>query len=494
MKISTKIRSALASFLIITTAAGAFTAVSQPAFAQEMNETKAGEADLVVTEGGSGEKAEDSAEETGKEEEKKELYIPNAPDVYSGSAILMDADTGAILMEKNAYERNYPASTTKILTGLIVTANTALSEKIVFSEAAAGSVEEGDASLHTKAGEEYTIDEALHGLLLHSANEIAYGLAEYVAGSIDAFADMMNKAAEDAGALDTHFANPSGLYDDEHYTTAYDMALIARECFNNPTFLAIDSGTYGQIPATNMTDTARSFSNRNLLLPGMKYEYAYCVGGKTGYVPEGGYTYVSYAQKDGMRLIAVCFQSGADERFSDARNMFEWGFNNFSKVSLTGSPITAPYSNTSYLNSGRFNSGSIEHNLNVSYITLPDGADVSDVNIGPDPNHPTTAGDEKVNVPIAFTYGDFTAGTADLNYTRSDAVTTANPMLPSLKQDAEGENKQKAAVNKPFVVDLKILIGIGLGLLGVFIIWAIVSGVRRRRERNALYKSRRRSF
>ena len=488
MRLRAKIKASIASLTVLLSMGAVFTAPTHSAFAEPV--TKAGEANLEMNE----EETEESGADAKEEITKKDLYIPDAPDLYSGSAILMDADTGAILMEKNAYERNYPASTTKILTGLIVTSNTSLSETVVFSEDAANSVEEGDASLNTKVGEEYTVEQALHGLLLHSANEIAYGLAEHVAGSIDAFADMMNKAAKDAGALDTHFANPSGLYDDDHYTTAYDMALIARECFNNPTFLAIDSKTYSQIPATNKTETARTFNNRNLLLPGMKYEYAYCVGGKTGYVPEGGYTYVSYAQKDGMRLIAVCFESGADNRFSDARNMFEWGFNNFSKVSLTGTPIVAPYSNTSFLNSGRFNSGDIKHDLNVSYITLPDGADLTDVAIGPDPNHPTSVEENRVNIPLTFTYGDFTAGTAELTYTRSDAVTTANPMLPSMNPDAAEENKQKAPQNNPFVVDLKILIGIGLGLLGIFIIWAIVSGVRRRRERNALYKSRRRSF
>lgn len=484
MKISTVIKKIIAPTALILAAGVSFTNASTPAFAEAVQSE----------ENKDEEPSADATEPEKQEEPKKDLYIPDAPDIYSGSAILMDADTGAVLMEKNAHKRCYPASTTKILTGLLVTSNTALSDKIVFSEEAANSVEEGDASLNTKAGEEMTIDQALHGLLLHSANEMAYGLAEYVGGSVTGFADMMNEAAQKAGAKDSHFVNSSGLYDDNHYSTAYDMALIARECFNNPTFLAIDSETYYQIPATNKTETARSFSNRNLLLPGMKYEYSNCVGGKTGYLPEGGHTYVSYAQKGDMRLIAVCFESAADERFSDARTMFEWGFNNFSKVPVTGTSLTAPYSDTSYLNSGRFNTVDIKQNLDATYVTLPDGASLTDVTIAPDSGNTVTTDDDKVNIPLSFTYGDFKAGAANLTYSKGNAFTSANPMLPSLNPENADKQKETAAVNNPFVINLMIPIGIGLGLLGIFIIWAIVSGARRRRERNALYRSRRRKF
>ena len=120
-----------------------------------------------------------------------EIKWPEAPELVSGAAILMDADTGAILYEKNAYERNYPASTTKILTGLLVAQNNALSDVVTFSSEAANSVSLEDATLATKPGEQYTVEQALHGLLLYSANEIAYGLAEHTSGSLSAFVDKM---------------------------------------------------------------------------------------------------------------------------------------------------------------------------------------------------------------------------------------------------------------------------------------------------------------
>ena len=477
-----------------------FTSVASPSLifaeaAQEVTEAENENASESTDDNTDATEEAADTNESGYTTEEKDLYIPEAPDIYSDAAILMDADTGAILFEKNAYERTYPASTTKILTGLIVTSNTSLSDIVTFSENAASSVEAGDATLNTKAGEEFTVDQALHGLLLYSANEFAYGLAEHVAGSVEGFADLMNKAAEDAGTLDTHFVNASGLYDDEHYSTAYDMALIARTCFNNPTFLAIDSETHYEIPPTNMTSEKRSFDNRNLLLPGMSYEYSYCVGGKTGYLPEGGYTYVSYAQKDGMRLIAVCFQSGADERFSDARTMFEWGFNNFSKISLAGSNVTAPYSSTSFLNSLRFNSGGMTQDLDASYVTLPDGASLADVTVGSDENHKATKDETHVNVPLVFKYGDYTAGTASLTYKAATAADEPLGMLPARSSDEEQANAGvSTVVNKPFVIDLRILIGIGLALLAIFIIWAIAVSAAKRRERNAYYKSRKRKL
>ena len=205
MKISRFIKKTIAPLLMLSaiTAPAAFASAPALTFAEE------------VVAPDTAKEAAENAENTGTQSEpEKDLYIPQAPDIYSGSAILMDADTGAILMDKNSHERNYPASTTKILTGLIVTSNAQLSEKLVVSEAAAASVETGDASLNSKAGEEFSVDQALHGLLLHSANELAFALAEHVGGSVEGFAELMNKAAEDAGALDTHFVNASGLYDD----------------------------------------------------------------------------------------------------------------------------------------------------------------------------------------------------------------------------------------------------------------------------------------
>ena len=409
---------------------------------------------------------------------QNELTWPEAPELVSGAAILMDADTGAILYEKNSREKNYPASTTKILTGLLVCRNAGLSEDVTFSKEAAGSVEFGDATLSTKEGEVYTVEQALYGLLLYSANEIAYGLAEHVSGSYDAFIELMNKTVEELGAHDTHFANASGLYDDEHYSTAYDMALIARMCFNNPTFLTIDSTAKYTIPPTNKTNEERVFFNRNLLLPERPYAYEYCVGGKTGYLPEGGYTYVSYAEKDGMRLIFVGFNSTADDRFADAKKSFEWGFENFSKTTLTGSTLTAAHSDASFLSSKRYNAGNINKSFDSSFVTLPNSAQLSDATLSKDPENSTVYSANKITVPLIFSYGDHTVGTASLSYNASTLNDTGTGLLPVRKAPDAVEYK----TNNAFVVDLRILIAIGIGLLIVYIIYTARKSAMRRRE------------
>lgn len=138
-------------------------------------------------------------------EENNDNDWPTAPEVVAQNAILIDADTGAILYQKEAHTRSYPASTTKILTGLLTIENCSMDEIVTFSATAANSVTYEDANIATKTGEEYTVEQALYGLLLRSANEIGYGLAEHVSGSLSSFTDLMNERAKELGAINTHF-------------------------------------------------------------------------------------------------------------------------------------------------------------------------------------------------------------------------------------------------------------------------------------------------
>ncbi len=288
----------------------------------------------------------------------------------------------------------------------------------------------------------------------------------------------MNQTVEELGAKDTHFANASGLYSDKHYSTPYDMALIARMCFNNPTFLTIDATAHYEIPATNKTNEPRDFYNRNLLLPERTYAYEYCVGGKTGYLPEGGYTYVSYAEKDGMRLIFVAFNSTADDRFTDAKTSFEWGFDNFKKTPLTGSSLTAAYSDASFLSSKRYNGKAMTKAFDASFITLPNSADVSQASISGDPNNETVYAADKITVPLLFSYGDHNVGTASLTFHATTIADTGNGLLPVRKTSSAPTYK----TNNAFVIDLRILIGIGIALLIIYIIYAARKRAREKKQ------------
>lgn len=389
---------------------------------------------------------------------------PKPPELVSKQAILMDADTGAILYEKNAYKRNYPASTTKILTGLLVVQNAALDEKLTFSKKAANSVEFGDATLGMKEGEVITIEEALAALLLHSANEVSYALAEHVSGSLSSFVDKMNEVSKSVGTLDTHFTNASGLFNANHYSTPYDMALIARMCFNNPNFLATDSLSEYTLKKTNKNNEERHFFNRNKLLPDLAYGYEFCVGGKTGYIPEGGYTYVSYAQKNGQRLIAVCFDSTEDDRFFDAKKLFEYGYNNFKRIPIVESDLTMPYEDTSFMYSSRFLTDKIDYNFDASFITLPNTASLKNVTIDKDEKHEPIINANELSLPVDFKYENHIVGTANIKYLNPKDIDD-NPIFKN------GEEANLYKKNRAVVIDLKITISIAIAIFLTIVIF-----------------------
>ncbi|WP_287386104.1 D-alanyl-D-alanine carboxypeptidase family protein [Lachnospira sp.] len=414
---------------------------------------------------------------------------PSAPDVSAGSCILIDADTGSILYEKNAYEKCYPASTTKILTGLLTIENCSMSDIVTFSKEAVASVNiTEDANLGTKEGEQYTVEQALYGMLLYSANEIAYGLAEHVAGDLESFVDMMNAKAAEVGALNTHFANASGLFDQNHYTTAYDMAMIARACYNNATFVSIDSTyTTYTIPATNKTDTARTFKHRHKMLYGREYYYEYCKGGKTGFTDESQYTLVTFAEKDGMRLICVTFQEPDDaSRFVDTKALFEWGFENFTKTTTSSSNISSLLTNDTIYTSDVFTSRALNYNLTASFITIPNSGSSSDVTVAIDDNYDLTNDNGDLTVHLKYLFGENVVGTTTLTISSNDSTNTS--LLPYLE---ESDSSSNYTAKKCLRINLWILLGfIAFAIILAFVIKNYNSNSRRRRRHASKRKLR----
>lgn len=267
--------------------------------------------------------------------EESELGLPDFPEIESQYVVLMDADTKEVLFSRNQDIRCYPASTTKLLTGLLAIENCKMDDIITFSANAVNSIEYGDAHASIVEGEQLTVEQALHCLLLRSANEVAFGIAEHVSGNISSFAALMNAKAESIGAVNTNFSNASGLTDIFHYTTPYDMALIARECFNSKELVKISghSGIY-TIGPTNKNNFTRYYKARYEMLKGGEYEYEYCKAGKTGYTDAAGNCLVSYAEKDGLRLVCVIFNSGASSRYYDTEKLFDFYLNNYKKISI----------------------------------------------------------------------------------------------------------------------------------------------------------------
>lgn len=265
------------------------------------------------------------------------LATPTPPTIQAEAAILMDAKTGTVLFEKNANERHYPASITKIMTALLAIENLNPTDIISFSQDAIFSIERGSSHIALDVGEQITVDQALHALLLASANEVANGLAEKVSGSIDNFAAVMTNKAKELGAKNTHFANPHGLHDENHYTTAYDMALITRNIYNNEYFLEIMSTPTYQIPPTNKTSEVRPLAQQHSMLNKFKDSSIYredVIGGKTGYTDIARQTLVTTARKNGIDLIVVILKGERNEIYKDTTALLDYGFGSYKSLEL----------------------------------------------------------------------------------------------------------------------------------------------------------------
>lgn len=257
-------------------------------------------------------------------------YWPEGILTGSQSAIVMETSTGTILYQKNIDEPHYPASITKILTALIALKYGNMSDIVTFSKEAVYNTE--GSSIARDVGEQMTLEQCLYGMLLESANECAYAIAEHIAGSVDAFVVMMNEEAAALGCTNTHFANPHGLPEETHYTSAHDMALIAQEAWKNETFRIITGTKRYEIPPTNKHSEITYLQNHNEMLnpyKSTKYLYEYCVGGKTGYTEVARSTLVTYAQKDGMTLICVVMYAEAPDHWTDSIGLFDYCFANF---------------------------------------------------------------------------------------------------------------------------------------------------------------------
>jgi len=266
------------------------------------------------------------------------------PDFESNALLLEDLDTGQVLYAKNEGEKAYPASLTKIMTALVVLdMGTDMNEKVTVTEDMFAGLSEFGSTADIKAGEILTVRELLECLLISSANEAANILAEHTFGSVDAFVVAMNEKAEELGCKGTHFANPHGLHDEDHYTTASDMAIIAREALTYEVFADITStGLLKQSP-TNLREKGRVLVNTNSLITKYstdKYYYSPAYGVKTGFTTPAGHCLVTVAKKNGLRLLSVVMGAGQNEEtgligsFTETVSLLDWGFGNFERKTL----------------------------------------------------------------------------------------------------------------------------------------------------------------
>ncbi len=256
------------------------------------------------------------------------------PEVTAPIAVLMDGKTGKVLYEKEAYTRAYPASLTKMLTAIVVMEHCNLTDTVIYTDDALIGIEQGYVTASLIDGEVLTVEDLLNLLLIPSANEIGNMLALHVSGSIDAFVELMNQKAQEIGCKDSHFVNTNGTHDENHYSTAYDMALIGRYAMKYEPLKEIVSKIYYELGNTNKyTGKTRIYETTNgLLLSGSPNAYyKYAKGIKTGYTTPAGSCLAAYAEKDDMELYVVVLKcEGAGERYPSIKNLYNYGFNTFS--------------------------------------------------------------------------------------------------------------------------------------------------------------------
>ncbi len=269
-----------------------------------------------------------------------------APSVSAPRAILIDADSGLVLYEKNAHETGYPASTTKVMTAILALENGNMDDIVTVSFNAVNSISYDSSKAGLYEGEEISFRDLVHTLLICSANDSANVIAEHVAGSIDAFVDLMNTRAKELGAKNTHFVNTHGLHNENHYTTAYDLAMLARHAMTIPGFSEIVCMRSYSLAPSNKFDETRYFNSTNHLLnPQSQYYYEPAIGIKTGYTDNAKSCLVSAAASGDRTFIAVVLGAenidGQAMSFVDSRTLLSYGVENFKPIALCAENDTA---------------------------------------------------------------------------------------------------------------------------------------------------------
>ena len=426
---------------------------------------------------------------------------PAGPVVSAESAILMEAETGVVLYSKNIHDKHFPASTTKILTTLIAIEECSLDEMVTFSYKATHDIDPGSNHIGIDAGEQLPMEDCLKAILIRSANEVSFGVAEHIAGDTwESFAPIMNERAKELGCLNSNFVNPNGLPCEEHVTTAYDMAMIGRAFFANDILCKMTLTKQLHLYPTDTQPHEIWENNQMALIPGKEYAYDYLIGCKTGYTNAARSCLVSCAQKDGLKLICVVFRDEYPYQYEDTIALFEYGFNNFEKhnVSENETKYNLNTQDSFYNGSAIFGNSQALLTLNEdSYVLLPKNASFSQTT----PTISYENAKDKTVAHITYHYHDAYVGSASIDINPPDGLdyqfemTDGEIVTPdsssetkdSLIKEPETEQVEKEA-SFFFINWKKIFLFLGI-IAGCLIILAVVLLILR----NFQFNSRRRS-
>lgn len=386
---------------------------------------------------------------------------PEGPAVGAKSAILMEMNTHTILYAKNIHEKMYPASVTKILTSLLAMQNCDLDEKVVFSHDAIYDVPPDGARLGgVNEGDSISLENALYSVLVLSANDVASAVGEHVAeklgreSSAEGFAEIMNEKAKELGCTDSHFANANGLFDENHYTSAHDLALIGCEFFSNELLCKMSSTPRYHFKLKPSDEDDAWFSSKNELLSGKLYEYEYLLGSKTGFVSQSRQTLVSAAEKDGMKLVCVVLMEERPYQYEDTLALFQYGFENFHRISIDDNETKYNVESIDLFEADSDIFGDSTPLISMEsgkYVILPNTAEFSDTKS--ELTYQSADADKESNViaTVNYSYSDIPVGSCNIVFTKNSvnafSFSTAESAPPDESVDKD------AAPNAEFQAD-----------------------------------------
>lgn len=386
----------------------------------------------------------------------------------SQAAVLLDAETGAVLYQKNMHQVLYPASITKIMTALLAVQNLQPEAVLTVSQTAVNAVPRTSSHISLKAGERLTVEQALYAIGMESANDAANVLAEAVSGSLEAFAQLMTETAAQLGAKNTHFANANGLPDSSHTTTAYDMALITAAAWKQEGLKKYFSTVTYTLPATNLS-AARSFNNKDRLLPGGQYYYDGVEMAKTGWTSSAQGTFAAVVQKGDVTLVAVTLKSPLlEDKYKDTHQLMDYGFSHYSRVKVTGERVVAS------LELGAFTPAA---NQKLSYL-IPAGESVDDISFALEPLDWEGEKRERVKAAVYASIGELRLPDGELTLTQPHKERGEAFTLSELLQ-----GRQVQMEDLPPAVRTLIVIAL-IVLLAVFLLWLKRQIQRHRRRRH----------
>ena len=380
-----------------------------------------------------------------------------SPSIMGESGIVMEVSTGTILYEKNMHDVHYPASITKIMTALLAIENCKMDE-IVTVPPEAVYMEDKGTHIALDAGEQLTVEQCLYAILLASANDAAYALAEHVGGTYENFIRMMNEKAEELGCQNTNFTNPHGLPDESHVTSAYDMALITKAALQYDMFQTVSGTSYYEIPPTEHQKDLICMYNHHKMIGKTEFQNEEVFAGKNGYTDAAGHTLVTCAKRDDMAIICVVMQDQGEYVYQDTLELLNYGLDNFSKEKI--SEDKAYFEKMLKKESSIFENSHIsKFDVDNSYIVIPKGADVSDLNI-------KFSYGEAETVTVQYFYEDYLVGQVDFAV---DGIQTKSDSLKDTIEEPLSEEKEdkESSLNWKHII---FAIIVGITIMGALLI------------------------